>query len=399
MAARFLKTIALRLALCTLMFHPAAYSASGQTSGITEPPGPKPSATVEKILGEAARLAEAKQSADSLRAAEQALDVSRQANDKPGEAFAQQARGRALQDLQRKDEALAAWQEAVRLWAVSGDATEQVIALVHAGLIIPPDKKNDAEKLFAEGLSVGKLGTPRPSALARALYDMGLLLGDAKLEQPSTDYLRSVLTVREEQSLETLKFVETLNTLSKAAMDRALKYSDDASCELARDYAARAVELGRRLAPDSVIVEKSLHFQAYAEDQLSNGAGGNAPDHYLAALDLQRRLMPDGSLEEAEILRDLGNLEFSQGKFSAARQYEEKAVALGERVAPDSSEFAHALQNLGNAESAEGDLAAAREHMQRAMAIREKLKANVSPMLINLGALAYYEGDYAAARD
>ena len=399
MTARFMKTIALRLALCTFMLHPAAYSASGQTSEITEPPGPEPSATIENILGEASRLAEAKRSADSLKTAEQALDAARQANDKPGEAFAQQARGRALQDLQRKDDALAVWQEAVRLWAESGNAPEQIIALVHAGLLIPPDKKSDSEKLFTEGLAVGKLGTPRPSALARALYDMGLLLGDAKLEQASTDYLRSVLTVREEQSLETLKFVETLNALSTAAMNRALKYSDDASCELARDYAARAVELGRRLAPNSAIVEKSLHLQAYAEDQLSNGAGGNALEHYLAALDLQKKLAPSGSLEEAEILRDLGNLEFSRGKFSEARQLVGKAVAIGETLAPESPQFAHALQNLGNAESAEGDLAAAREHMQQAMAIQEKLKINIAPMLINLGSLAYYEGDYAAARD
>jgi len=400
MTTGFIDTIALRLAFCTLILQLSAVPVSGQASaGSTEPSGPKASAAAEKLLSDASRMAESKQPADSLETAEQALDVARQANDKPGEAFAQQARGRALQDLQRKDEALAAWQDAVRLWAESGNTPEQLVALVHAGLLIPPDKKSDSEKLFAEGLSVGNLGTRRPSALAQALYDMGLLLADAKIEPASTEYLRSVLTVREEQSFETLKFVETLNALSTAAMNRASKYSDDASCELSRDYAARAVELGRRLAPNSAIVEKSLHLQAYAEDQLSNGAGGNAPEHYLAALDLQKKLAPNGSLEEAEILRDLGNLETSRGKFSEARQLVGKAVAIAEKLAPESPQFAHALQNLGNAESAEGDLAAAREHLQRAMAIQEKLKVNIAPMLINLGGLAYYEGDYAAARD
>ena len=392
------RAVALRGAVYIALIQLSAALPAQNSAAPAEPPGPKPSADVEKILGEASNLAEAKQPADSLKAADQALDTARHSNDKPGEAFAQQARGKALQDLRRKDEAFAAWQEAARLWAESANAPEEITALVQAGLLCLPDKKTDAEKFFLQGLSVGKLETPRPAALAQALYSTGILLADGKQEQQSKDYLRSVLTLSGGGS-ETIRFIETLYVLGKASMDRALKYSDDASGELARDYVARAVELGRHFAPNSSIVEKSLHLQAYAEDQLSNGAGGNAPEHYLAALDLQKKLAPDGSMEEAEILRDYGNLAYSQGKFSEARQLVGKAAAIGERLAPESPEFAHALQNLGNAESSEGDLVAAREHMQQALDIKQKLGANPAPMLINLGSLAVYEGDYAAARE
>jgi CHAT domain-containing protein/Tfp pilus assembly protein PilF len=397
--ARLLEKIALGLGICPLILQLSTILVSAQGSGAnTEPSGPKPSAAVEKVLSEATQLVETKQPADSLSRAEEALKTARQANDKPGEAFAQQARAKALQDLQRKDEASTAWQEASRLWAETGNSPEQVTALVHAGLLILPDKKSDAERLFAQGLLTGKSESPRPSDLAHAFYDTGVLLGDRKQEE-SKDYLRSVFAVSEQKAAGTRGFIETLIALSKAAINLAMRTGDDATGELARDYAARAVELGHLHAPDSTVLVRALHLQGYAEDQLSNGAGGNAPEHYLAALELQKKLVPDGSLEEAEILRDLGNLQYSQGKFSEARQLVGKAVAIGERLAPESPEFAHALQNLGNAESTEGDLAAAREHMQRALAIQEKLKIGIAPMLINLGGLAYYEGDYAAARE
>jgi tetratricopeptide (TPR) repeat protein len=402
MTGRSVESVALRLLLSTLFLQVSAVSASAQgpAGTVAEPPEPKPSAAVEKILTEANCLAEAKQSADSLKAAEQAVEAARQANDKPGEAFGQQARAKALDDLTRKDEAMAAWQEAAQLWAAAeGDSPEEITALVQAGLHCLPDKKSAADDLLAQGLSAAKSGNRRPDAVVQSLYNAGVLIGDRGQQQASRDYLRAVLTVSERPESESLKFIETLNALSKMALTRAINNNDDAHGELARDYAARAAELGQRLAPNSAIVVKSLHLEAYCEDLLSNGAGGNAPEHYLAALEMQKKVVPTGSIEEAEILRDLGNLEESQAKFELAKQHLEEAVAIGERVAPESAEFEHSLENLGNEEGQEGDLSAAREHLQRALAIKKKLNANLAPTFINLGALALYESDYAAARE
>jgi hypothetical protein len=99
---------------------------------------------VEKVLAEYRRLAEAKQPLDSLKAADQALEAARQAKDPAGEGLAQQARAKSLQDLQRTNEALSAWQEAAQTWARTGDSPEETTALVQAGLLCVADKKSAA---------------------------------------------------------------------------------------------------------------------------------------------------------------------------------------------------------------------------------------------------------------
>lgn len=259
---RFKETTALRLAFCTLILQVGAYSASGQTlAGSTEPSEPKPSAAVEKILSEASHFAEAKQPADSLKMANQALDAARQANDKPGEAFAQQARGKALQDLQRKDEALAAWQDAARLWTENGDTPEQITALVSAGLVCVSEKKSEAEKFFAEGLSIGKVQTQRPAALAQVLQDAGAALGKQDQKSEALNYLGAALALREKQTPESLQLVEVLDALGNVALQLATDGNDEKYYSMSKDYFSRAVEVGRRVAPDSpVLVRLSCGF-------------------------------------------------------------------------------------------------------------------------------------------
>jgi tetratricopeptide (TPR) repeat protein len=156
--------------------------------GTTEPSGPKPSPAVEKILNEASRLAEAKQALDSLHVAEQALDAARKANDRAGEALAQQSRAKVLQDLQRTKEAVAAWQEAALVWGKEGDGPEQLTALVQAGLLCVSNDKSEAEKFLAQALSVGKSQSQRPSAVARALQDSGLALSKQLQQQTALDW-------------------------------------------------------------------------------------------------------------------------------------------------------------------------------------------------------------------
>src|SRR6266851_2320384 len=96
----------------------AAMSEPSQQAAVAaEPSGPAPSAAVEKMLAESSRLVEAKQPLDSLKAADQALEAAQQIHDIAGEALAQQARAKSLQDLQRPGEAVAAWQETAKVRA------------------------------------------------------------------------------------------------------------------------------------------------------------------------------------------------------------------------------------------------------------------------------------------
>jgi CHAT domain-containing protein/tetratricopeptide (TPR) repeat protein len=398
MTIRLIRVFALLLA-CSL-YLPLANAAaepSPQPTAAAEPSGPKPSATVEKMLAEASRLAEAKQPLDSLKAADQALEAARQENDKAGEAFAQQARAKALRDVERKEDAIAAWQQAQQLWALTVNTAEQINALVEAGLLCVPDTKSEADRLFAQGLAVGKEETQRPTALAQSLYDSGVALGAHRQEQVGMDYLNAALAIRKKQAPESLKVAETLNALARFAIERGALNLDDQYFSQAKGYAGRAYEIEKRLAPESSIMVESLRWLGRSVEELSSDVDGK--DYYLAALRMQKKLAPGGSMEEAEILRSLGSMEDAQTNYTEARRYLEEAAAIGEKLDPLSETLSHSLMNLSNEESQLGDLPAARDHLMRALAIMEQQHRNPAPILLNLGALTYEQGDFAAARD
>jgi len=370
-----------------------------QETAAAEPSGPKASPAVEKMLAEASRLADAKQPLDSLKAADQALESARQADDTAGQALAQQARAKSLQNLKRPDEALAAWQEAQQVWGRRGDTPEQITALVQAGLL-SADKKDEAQRLFSQGLAVAKEETQRPVALAQALHDSGVSLGAQGQGQMGMDYLSAALAIREKQAPESLKVVDTLNALSKLALDRAIHsdINNDPGASVAKDYAARAVEISQRLAPDSSMMAESLYALGHAEYNLSE-TDEKARLHYLAALQIEKKLAPGGSMKQAEILTSVGWLEDLQTNYTAALEHLREAVAIGARLAPVSPGFESSLRCLGGVEQDIGDLPAAREHLQLAIEIAEKLHRNPAPSLINLGTLEFRQGNLVAARD
>jgi CHAT domain-containing protein/tetratricopeptide (TPR) repeat protein len=413
MITRIIRFFVLLFALGIFLFPSSASGQSQPASATVEPSVPEPSAAVARILDNARRLAEAKQPGDSLKAADQAIEAARQANDTTGGALAQQARAKALKDLQRTDEALAAWQEAARIWQGLGDTPEEIRSLVQAGLLCVPNKKSEAEKLFAQGLAVSKIESNRPLAVAQALYDSGNTLSErhfvgsyAKLvhnpqKQSALDYLNAALAIREKRAPGSLALAETLSALAAVADELAFALDDEKYFSPERDDSARAVEILQRLAPDSALLAESLHSLGNAESNLSN-EGVKAPDareHFLAALRIQEKLVPAGSMEEASILHDLGSLESKESSSALAHEHLVQAVALGERLDPESPQFAYSLEFLGIVELELGELRSARDKLERALAIEEKSHAFLAPIYVNLGGTAYYESDYAAARD
>ncbi|MGB9205336.1 MAG: CHAT domain-containing protein [Terriglobales bacterium] len=398
MSARLVRVSVFLFACSIFLPHAkAAVAESPQGSTASEPTGPNASPVVEKMLAEAERLAVAKQPLDSLKVADQALETARQTNDTAGAAFARQARAKALQDLQRPDEARAAWQEAQQMWASAGDTPEQIVALVRAGLLCGADKASEAERLFAQGLSVGKMESPRHAALAQALHDSGVALDAQEQKETAWDYLRAALALREKPTPESAKLVETLDALAKLAQYRGDLSVDVENYTLAHDYSARAVELGQRLAPDSLLLAESLYDLGFAEYTLDNDAG--AREHYLAALRIQKELAPGGSVEQTDILYRLGEMELNFTNFATARQYLEEGVAISERLAPESYHLVKNLNELAIVEEAEGDLPAARGHFQRVLGIVEKLHRDVGFITLNLGNVALEQYDFASARD
>jgi len=398
MATRFARFLAVWLGCSVIMpYARTVIAETFQAIADIDPSVPKPSVKVEEMLGEIKRMAEGKHPLDALKLADQALQAAKQLEDKTGAALAQQERGKALQDLQRTDEALSAWQDAAGFWAEANATPEQITALVQAGLLCAARKKCEAEKFFAQGLSLVKSETKRPAAMAQALHNSGLALDAQGQDETAWDYLTAALGIWEKQSPESLKLVETLNVLAKVTINRATHNAGPKYYYLGRDYSLKAAEMCHRLAADSSLEVESLHMLGRAEYQLEDFAHGR--EHFLSALRIQRNLVPAGSLEEISVLRELGVLEDVQTNFATAQSYLEEAVGLGERLAPASPQFERSLENLANVEQDEGDLVAARNRLERALAINEKLHGNLAPTFINLGVVALYQSDFASARD
>jgi len=382
----------------------AVIEPSQQETAAAEPVGPKASPAVEKMLAEASRLADAKQPLDSLKAADQALEAARQGDDTAGQALAQQARAKSLQNLTRPDEALAAWQEAQKMWVRMGDTPEQITALVQAGLL-SVDKKGEAERLFSQGLAVAQEETQRPAALAQALHDSaGAMVGQGNWDSqwdPASDYLRAEVAIREKQTPESIKLAAALNNLSRLAHRHWLNKYAPQDLVLAHDYAARAVDVCQRLAPDSAPMVASLRNLGEAE-QMNNDPkqADSAREHFLAALQIQKKLTPGGSDMEADLLTNLGIMEMNLSNFTLAHLYLDEAVPIAEKLDPTSFQFSRSLSWLEILESEEGDLPAARAHCERMLGMAEKsgVPGAIANASINLGDVLTSQGDFALAR-
>ncbi len=444
------RTFAFRV-VCLVLLSTPCLPLSPQVTA-SEPLAPKPTLSVQRLLDEAARFADTDQFLDSLKTADQALDAAQKASDLPGEAFSQQARGMALQELKRTDDAIVAWQSAADVWVKTGDIPEQITALVHTGLLYSPDRKREPEHLFAQALALAKSQTRRPSAVAQILQDSGKAFADEGQEQIAFNYLSAALMLWQKYMPESLQRLETLNALAKLAGDctilgvtledgpdlekvkrslsslqetekqlpdslehvemltvlanRSLgraRTSDVHNFATAKDYASRAVKLATRLAPNSALMVEALHALADVENTsgvFTSTAEPAAKEHYLAALQIQQALAQNGSSRRGQLLASLAEAESKQTADSArAKAHFEEAIEVGERFAPISLWLMAAHENLAVVEDDLGDLSDARSHLEQAFRIRQKLPGKFGPTLVNLGVHAVLEADFKSARD
>jgi CHAT domain-containing protein/Tfp pilus assembly protein PilF len=121
---------------------------------------------------------------------------------------------------------------------------------------------------------------------------------------------------------------------------------------------------------------------------------------YQQALAIREKLAPN-SLQVASTLNNLGNVAADRGDLARAEQYYQQALAIYEKLAPNSLDVAGTLNNLGSVASDRGDLVHAEQLFQQALAIREKLAPNslqVASTLQNLANLARQQKNYPQAQ-
>jgi CHAT domain-containing protein len=106
------------------------------------------------------------------------------------------------------------------------------------------------------------------------------------------------------------------------------------------------------------------------------------------ALAIKEKLAPD-SLDVASSLHNLGSIAISRGDVAGAERYIQRALAIKEKLAPDSLDVASSLNNLGLVARSRSDLAVAEAYFQRSMAIVEKLGIETKALADALRNLAW----------
>jgi CHAT domain-containing protein/Tfp pilus assembly protein PilF len=120
------------------------------------------------------------------------------------------------------------------------------------------------------------------------------------------------------------------------------------------------------------------------------------------ALAIRERLAPNSSVLVG-ILNNLSLVAGQQGDLAGVQAYLQGALAIQEQQAPDSPEVASRLYQLGDAAQEQGDLARARGYFQRALAIHQKQRnpddQRAGAACLNvLGNVAWQQGDLTGAQ-
>ena len=143
-------------------------------------------------------------------------------------------------------------------------------------------------------------------------------------------------------------------------------------------------------------------LEAQAEGWQYAGQLARAEAGFRAALEAGTAGDPAGgeSLQVAGTLSRLGNVVRLQGRFDEAARIHERALAIRERLAPDSLEVTDSLHQLVLVAWERKDLGTMEALIRRAMAIQERFPPDTLAMadtLSDLGLLASEEGRYAEA--
>ncbi len=119
----------------------------------------------------------------------------------------------------------------------------------------------------------------------------------------------------------------------------------------------------------------------------SSGVLKPGANYYWQALAIREKLAPDSFLL-ASSLTNLGVVARLQGNLETAESCQKRSLAILEKLIPGSFHVAGLLSNLGGVAQDKGDLEAAEAYYQRSLAIREKLVPGSFDLAASLNNLA-----------
>ncbi len=230
------------------------------------------------------------------------------------------------------------------------DLFEQAEALRNGGRLAEAAAAYDRAIGLQESSEPGNLG------LARMIEGSGFVAYALLRDLPQAGArLEQALRILEKEAPRSLAHARTLQAHAQTL----------SSTVEARKILIRATELAQELAPESLTHAAILYAQAWVTptaDQLT------LAEHALA---IRERLAPE-SVATGQSLRLVGISLGSFGRFEESRAHYLRAVPLLERVEPHGSTMGGVLESLGSLALERGELGEAEGFLRRALEIREK---------------------------
>ncbi|MDW8051697.1 MAG: tetratricopeptide repeat protein, partial [Armatimonadota bacterium] len=240
---------------------------------------------------------------EALQQASALLQRATEKGDAVGQAYAQRFRARALQELNRLQEALLAWERAEQLWREIGDGALVVEAMLGQAFCVWRANEAGSRRLVEQALELARAEQRRPLTLARILGNAGADWYNARVLGFAQQCWEQALVIFERLTPGSPETADTLNNLGIVA-------GDQGNVALARRYFEQALALHKHLAPNSLEVANTLNNLGVVAHRW--GDLNLAQRYFEQALAIKVRLVPN-SLTVASTLNNLGGVAFYRG--------------------------------------------------------------------------------------
>jgi tetratricopeptide (TPR) repeat protein len=279
---------------------------------------------------------------------------------------------------------------------------------VSLGVVTRPDLTPEALRLYQEGKALAKAKKPEG---ARQKWLVAEQSAESNGDKVTAAWLIDQIGSLQEVNLDWkdaeasyLAGWELVKTTHDSTAQSAALFRLGGAAEQANEPERAAEWFRQALQVDTASGYEFWQGNAlYQLGVISSARGGLAiaEDYFEKALAIREKLAPN-SLDVAAVNNILGGVAYDHGDLAIAEDHFNKALAIREKLAPNSLDVATTLNNLGNVASDHGDLADAEVYYKRALAIEEKQAPNsldVAAMLNSVGGVAYDRGDLAPAED
>jgi tetratricopeptide (TPR) repeat protein len=316
-----------------------------------------------------------------------ALTFSIQLGRREEQARVQQALGIAYKRLGKLDEALAQYNDSLRIKREVNDQRGIAVSLGEIGQVYDlQGRPDEAEKYYKESLDTHrKIGDKRGVGL------MLNSLGASYLDQSKYDDALAVL----KEALPIQRDLGDENEQARCLTNIGSVYFGKGQYEDAQTYLGRALELREKLKVPGNI---AFTLASLAEVSARLGDDDLAEKQYRRAIELWRGA--EDKRGAAFGAYGLANLSEDRGRYGAAVEAKAEALKTFRELQERSYVLAEVMSSYGHALGLVGRSDEATKQLQEALGLARNVQNTtvVAQTLNFLGEVAYYKGDMKAAR-